>query len=83
MDKIKISAAKTNEPFISYMKKAANALRTGKTKDLEEVKAAFAKQNISLFYNEGSDKFRVLRRDSPYIDFFAKQFTKIPLKKKK
>ena len=69
-----------DEGFQSLMKRAAKALRTKNGKLLGKVKKEFAKGDISLFYNKGTDVIRVLRKDAPPIDFPASNWTKIPKK---
>lgn len=69
--------------FKRLMKNAAKALRTDNKKLLEKVKKEFSEVNISLFYNKDKDVVRVLRKDSPPIDFSVSQWTDLPKKKPK
>lgn len=72
-----------NKTFVGLMEDAAKALRTGNQKLLEKTKKEFAEANISLFYNEGTDLIRVLKKDAPPIDFKVSQFTTLLKKAKK
>jgi len=72
-----------NATFKKLMQGAAKALRTGNKKLLESVKKEFLESYISLFYNKEADVIRVLRQDSPPIDFPVSQWTNLvkPVKK--
>ena len=67
--------------FKKLMQGAAKALRTGNTKLLNSVKKEFAEDFINLLYNKETDVIRVLRQDSPPIDFPVSRWTSLPIKK--
>jgi len=69
-----------DETFISLMKRAVKALRTGNSKLLEQVKKEFAEADINLFYNKELDTIRVLRKDCPPVDFPVNQFAEVKKK---
>ena len=70
-----------DDTFKRLMKGVANALRTGNAKLLESVKKEFAESYIDLFYKKESDIVRLVRKDSPPIDFPVSRWTSLPIKK--
>ena len=70
-----------DDTFKRLMLGATKALRTGNIKLLESVKKEFAESEINLFYSKESDSIRVIRKDSPPIDFPVSKWTSLPIKK--
>ena len=77
----KIPIHPNDATFKKLMQGAAKALRTGNNKLLDSIKKEFAEDYINLFYNKETDIIRVLRQDSPPIDFPVSQWTSLPIKK--
>ena len=63
-----------NETFSRLMRGAVKAIRNNDEELLSKVKAEFAEADISLLYNDVSDKIRVIRKECPPVDYLASRF---------
>ena len=63
-----------NTEFFVLMKKLCLAIKDGDTKMSDKIKKEFAKDNISIFYNEKLKEIRLVRKDHPFVDLPISKF---------